>query len=98
MEWDKVRFFPKVLLPEAFDPTGESRLRNLNADEIKIVWDAFDKIGYPRSSFAVSCTEACEMTSVPRGEGRLEACMKSHVADLSDACKVALANTAGGED
>jgi hypothetical protein len=35
---------------------------------------------------------------VKAGEGRLEACMKSHVADLSDACKVALANSAAGDD
>jgi hypothetical protein len=35
---------------------------------------------------------------VQAGDGRLEACMKSHVADLSDACKVALANAAAGED
>ena len=35
---------------------------------------------------------------VKAGEGRLEACMKSHAADLSDACKVALANSAAGDD
>ena len=35
---------------------------------------------------------------VQAGEGRLEACMKSHVADVSDACKVAMANAAAGED
>ena len=35
---------------------------------------------------------------VKAGEGRLEACMKSHVANLSDACKVALANSAAGDD
>jgi hypothetical protein len=32
------------------------------------------------------------------GEGRLEACIKAHVADVSDACKVAMANHAAGED
>jgi hypothetical protein len=32
------------------------------------------------------------------GEGRVEACMKAHVADVSDACKVALANAAAGKD
>jgi hypothetical protein len=32
------------------------------------------------------------------GEGRLEACMKAHVADVSDACKVAMANEAAGND
>jgi hypothetical protein len=32
------------------------------------------------------------------GEGRIEACMKAHFADVSDACKVALANSAAGED
>ena len=32
------------------------------------------------------------------GEGRVEACIKAHVADLSDACKVGLANEAAGED
>jgi hypothetical protein len=31
------------------------------------------------------------------GEGRIEACMKSHIADVSDACKVAMANHAAGE-
>ena len=35
---------------------------------------------------------------VKAGEGRLEACMKSHVANLSDACKVAMANAAAGDD
>ena len=32
------------------------------------------------------------------GEGRVEACMKTHVHEVSDACKVALANAAAGED
>jgi len=32
------------------------------------------------------------------GEGRVEACIKAHFADLSDACKVGLANEAAGED
>jgi hypothetical protein len=32
------------------------------------------------------------------GEGRLEACMKAHVADASDACKVAMTNAAAGEN
>jgi hypothetical protein len=36
--------------------------------------------------------------STEPGEGRVEACMKAHVADVSDACKVALANAAAGED
>jgi len=31
------------------------------------------------------------------GEGRVEACMKAHVANVSDACKVAMANAAAGE-
>jgi Cysteine rich repeat len=31
------------------------------------------------------------------GEGRVEACMKSNIADVSDACKVAMANVAAGE-
>jgi hypothetical protein len=31
------------------------------------------------------------------GEGRLEACMKSHIAEVSDACKVAMVNAAAGE-
>jgi hypothetical protein len=35
---------------------------------------------------------------VKAGDGRIEACMKSHVADLSDACKVAMANAAAGDD
>ena len=30
------------------------------------------------------------------GEGHIEACMKTHIADVSDACKVALANAAAG--
>jgi hypothetical protein len=32
------------------------------------------------------------------GEGRVEACIKAHFADLSDACKVGLANETAGED
>ena len=32
------------------------------------------------------------------GEGRVEACMKAHIADISDACKVALANAVAGDD
>ena len=32
------------------------------------------------------------------GEGRVEACMKGHFADVSDACNVALANEAAGKD
>ena len=32
------------------------------------------------------------------GEGRVEACIKTHFADVSDACKVGLANEAAGED
>jgi hypothetical protein len=30
--------------------------------------------------------------------GRIEACMKAHIADVSDACKVAMANAAAGND
>ena len=32
------------------------------------------------------------------GEGRVEACMKAHFADASDACKVAMANAAAGDN
>ncbi|MGB0057938.1 MAG: cysteine rich repeat-containing protein, partial [Methyloceanibacter sp.] len=32
------------------------------------------------------------------GEGRIKACSKAHFADLTDACKVGLANEAAGED
>ena len=35
---------------------------------------------------------------IKAGGGALEACMKSHVADVSDACKVAMANAAAGKD
>ena len=31
------------------------------------------------------------------GEGRLEACIKSRIAEVSDACKVAMVNAAAGE-
>ena len=32
------------------------------------------------------------------GGGKIEACLKAKIADLSDACKVALANAAAGDD
>ncbi len=32
------------------------------------------------------------------GEGRIEACIKDKVADVSDACKVGLATAVAGED
>ena len=32
------------------------------------------------------------------GGGKIEACLKAKIADLSDACKVALANSAAGDD
>ena len=32
------------------------------------------------------------------GGGKIEACLKAKIGDLSDACKVALANAAAGED
>jgi Cysteine rich repeat len=32
------------------------------------------------------------------GGGKIEACLKAKIADLSDACKAALANAAAGDD
>ena len=39
-----------------------------------------------------------QCAGIKPGEGRIEACMKTHFAKISDTCKVALANAAAGED
>ena len=50
----------------------------------------------PNFDQAPSVKQFCAGTQP--GEGRVEACMKAHIADVSDACKVAMANEAASED